>query len=200
MILYERHYGAILLDRSGGHIIHANVQLMPDSSIESQDDAPPDRRTRTSSRCFAIPSLRLRRDHLSARYPVIMIRSVILDKADQALQTLELGRLNQVSTCCRPWSSGRVLSRRLRYSGDPGDRSEIERHIIELGNEGRLVQLQLEELMVDVREDRGAILADYLPDPSPERLAEAREALRALGRTSCFPWHDWAMSWAMGPT
>ena len=52
--------------------------------------------------------------------------------------------------------------------------------MIELGTEGRLVQLQMEELMLNVREDRAAVLADYLPDPSPERLAEAREALVAL--------------------
>ena len=40
----------------------------------------------------------------------------------------------------------------------------IERYIIQLGTEGRLVQLQLEEMMVNVREDRAAMLADYLPD------------------------------------
>jgi len=42
------------------------------------------------------------------------------------------------------------------------------------------VQLQLEELMVDVREDRAAVLADYLPNPTPARLNEARDALGSL--------------------
>ncbi len=39
MILYElaKMDGAILLDEAGTHIIHANVQLMPDASIESQE-------------------------------------------------------------------------------------------------------------------------------------------------------------------
>src|SRR5512137_1512701 len=39
MILYElaKMDGAILLDQTGGHIIHANVQLMPDASIDSQE-------------------------------------------------------------------------------------------------------------------------------------------------------------------
>jgi len=40
MILYElaKMDGAILLDRTGSHIIHANVQLMPDASIEFARD------------------------------------------------------------------------------------------------------------------------------------------------------------------
>lgn len=39
MILYElaKMDGAILLDISGKHILHANVQLMPDFRIESQE-------------------------------------------------------------------------------------------------------------------------------------------------------------------
>ena len=39
MILYElaKMDGAILLDSAGSHITHANVQLMPDASIESQE-------------------------------------------------------------------------------------------------------------------------------------------------------------------
>jgi diadenylate cyclase len=56
----------------------------------------------------------------------------------------------------------------------------IERYMIELGAEGRLVQLQMEELLRNVREDRAGVLADYLPDPSPARLEIAREALIAL--------------------
>jgi diadenylate cyclase len=39
MILYElaKMDGAILLNQMGSHIIHANVQLMPDASIDSQE-------------------------------------------------------------------------------------------------------------------------------------------------------------------
>jgi hypothetical protein len=36
-----------------------------------------------------------------------------------------------------------------------------------LGTEGRLVELQLEDMLVGVREDRADILADYLPDSHP---------------------------------
>ena len=52
----------------------------------------------------------------------------------------------------------------------------IEGYIIELGTEGRLVQLQLEDMLVGVREDRNDILADYLPDgrPVPRRVRPRR--------------------------
>ena len=108
MILYElaKMDGAILLDRTGTHIIHANVQLMPDASIESQETGT---RHRTAERvakqldALAI-SISAARDVVTIyvgdiRYIMDPIR-VILSKADQALQTLERfkSRLNQVAT------------------------------------------------------------------------------------------------------
>jgi diadenylate cyclase len=196
MILYElaKMDGAILLDRSGTHIIHANVQLMPDASIESQETGT---RHRTAERvakqidALAI-SISAARDVVTIylagiRYIMDPIRT-ILDKADQALQTLERfkARLNQVSTSLSALEFQEavtlfdVLSVLQRSEMVLVIVQEIERYIIELGNEGRLVQLQLEELMVDVREDRRAVLADYLPDATPSRLEAARAALGAL--------------------
>jgi diadenylate cyclase len=196
MILYElaKMDGAILLDRTGTHIIHANVQLMPDASIESQETGT---RHRTAERVakqldvLAI-SISAARDVVTIyladiRYIMDPIR-IILDKADQALQTLEKfkARLNQVSTSLSALEFEDavtlydVLAVLQRSEMVLVIVQEIERYIIELGNEGRLVKLQLEELMVDVREDRAAVLADYLPDPTPARLEEAREALGAL--------------------
>ena len=109
--------GAILLDRAGTHIIHANVQLMPDASIDSQETGT---RHRTAERvakqidALAI-SISAARDVVTIyvgdiRYIMDPIR-VILDKADQALQTLEKfkTRLNQVSTSL---SAARVPGRR----------------------------------------------------------------------------------------
>jgi len=196
MILYElaKMDGAILLDRSGGHIIHANVQLMPDASIESQETGT---RHRTAERvakqigalCISISAAR---DVVTIyvsdiRYIMEQIR-VILDKANQALQTLEKfkSRLNQVSTSLAALEFEDavtlydVLSVLQRSEMVLVIVQEIERYIIELGDEGRLVELQLEELMVDVRKDRESVLADYLPDLTPERLTKARTELGAL--------------------
>jgi len=196
MILYElaKMDGAILLDRTGSRITHANVQLMPDASIESQETGT---RHRTGERvakqldALAI-SISAARDVVTiyladVRYIMDPIRT-ILDEANQALQTLERfkTRLNQVSTSLSALEFQGAVT--LFDVLSVLQRSEmvliivqlIERYIIELGTEGRLVQLQLDELMVNVREDRAAALADYLPDPTSENIVRAREALAAL--------------------
>jgi diadenylate cyclase len=196
MILYElaKMDGAVLLDTTGQHITHANVQLMPDASIDSQETGT---RHRTAERvakqlgALAI-SISAARDVVTVyvgdiRYIMDPIR-VILSKADQGLQTLESmrNRLNQVAATL---SVLEVQDRVTLFDVTSVlQRTEIvlslshliERHIIELGNEGRLVLLQLEELLFNVREDRAAVLADYLPDPTPARLEGARHELMAL--------------------
>ena len=196
MILYElaKMDGAILLTRTGTRITHANVQLMPDASIESQETGT---RHRTAERvakqiealCISISAARdvvsIYLDNI--RYIMDEIR-VILAKSNQALQTLEKfkARLNQVSTALSALEFEDavtlydVLSVLQRSEMVLVIVQELERYIIELSTEGRLVQLQLEELMVDVREDRAAVLADYLPNPTPARLNEARDALGSL--------------------
>jgi len=56
----------------------------------------------------------------------------------------------------------------------------IEGYLLQLGAEGRLVEMQLEELLVNVRDERASVLADYLPDTNPVRLESARAALGAV--------------------
>jgi diadenylate cyclase len=196
MILYElaKMDGAILLDRSGAHIIHANVQLMPDASIESQETGTRHRTAERVAKQLGVVAISISAardvvtiyvDHI--RYIMDPIR-VILSKADQALLTLERfkHRLSEVTATLS------VLEFQERVTlfdvATVLQRIEmvltlshlIERYMIELGTEGRLVELQMEELLHNVREDRMAVLADYVPDPTRERLDSAREALIAL--------------------
>ncbi len=196
MILYElaKMDGAILLNRTGSHIFHANVQLMPDASIESQETGT---RHRTAERVakqlgvLAI-SISAARDVVTVyvggvRYIMDPIR-VILSKADQALQTLERfkSRLNQVIMVLSVLEFHEAVS--LFDVTSVIQRSEmvlalshlIERFITELGTEGRLVQLQLREMLINVREDRDAVLRDYVVDPTPERIDAAREQLISM--------------------
>jgi diadenylate cyclase len=196
MILYElaKMDGAILLDRTGSHIVHANVQLMPDSSIDSQETGT---RHRTAERVakqlgvLAI-SISASRDVVTiyvgdVRYIMDPIR-VILSKADQALQTLERfrNRLNQVAaTLTELEFQERVtlldVTTYLQRAEMVMALSQlIERYVIELGNEGRLVELQREELVHNIREDRAAVVGDYLPDPTPDRVEAVRKAVMAL--------------------
>src|SRR5204862_7250524 len=50
---------------------------------------------------------------------------------------------------------------------------EVEGYIVELGSDGRLVLLQLEELMGGVEDDRRMVIADYFRDDSKWHLNEA---------------------------
>jgi diadenylate cyclase len=167
------------------------VQLMPDASIESQETGT---RHRTAERvakqidslCISISAAR---DVVTVyvgdiRHIMDPIRT-ILDKADQALQTLEKFRTrwNQVSSSLSllEFQNSVTLHDVLRVL----QRAEmilvivqlIEGYVIQLGTEGRLVQLQLEDMLVGVREDRMAVLADYLPDATPARIESAGQPL-----------------------
>jgi diadenylate cyclase len=196
MILYElaKMDGAILLDRAGSHIIHANVQLMPNASIDSQETGTRHRTAERVARQLGVLAISISaaRDVVTIyvgeiRYIMDPIR-VILSKADQALLTLERfkNRLTQVATTLSvlEFQDGvslyDVTSVLQRTEMVLGLSHLIERYIIELGTEGRLVQLQMEEMLLNVREDRAAVLADYLVEPTPARLEEALEALIAL--------------------
>jgi diadenylate cyclase len=196
MILYElaKMDGAILLNRDGSRIMHANVQLMPDPTISSSETGT---RHRTAERVAKqidalVISVSAARDVVSlyidhTRYLLEEIR-VILSKANQALQTLEKykSRLSQVATSLSALEFEDavtlydVLSVIQRSEMVLRIAREIERYIIELGTEGRLIRLQLEELMVDVRDDRLAVLADYLPDFADLGVEEVARALTAL--------------------
>jgi diadenylate cyclase len=54
---------------------------------------------------------------------------------------------------------------------------EIEFHIVELGVDGRLIRLQLEELMGGVEDDRRLVIKDYFHEDASWHLDQAMEAL-----------------------
>jgi diadenylate cyclase len=57
---------------------------------------------------------------------------------------------------------------------------EIERYIVELGAEGRLIEMQLEETMVGVAADKSALVRDYIVDSSEEGFAMVLDSLARL--------------------
>jgi diadenylate cyclase len=57
---------------------------------------------------------------------------------------------------------------------------EVERYIIELGTEGRLIEMQLEETMVGVAGDKTALIRDYSVEDSEESLLSTLENLAQL--------------------
>ena len=128
----------------------------------------------------------------------------MLAKANQALATLDKyrTRLDQVSTrlTALEFEGGvtlhDVLTVLQRAELVTRMAVEIERYIVELGTEGRLIEMQLEETMVGVAADKAALVHDYLAEPTPTtrfaigaRPARAAAApgparLRAPGRAA----------------
>ena len=112
----------------------------------------------------------------------------VLAKANQALQTLDKyrSRLDQVSTrlTALEFEGGvtlhDVLTVLQRAELVTRMAVEIERYIVELGSEGRLIEMQLEETMVGVAGDKAALLHDYLAEPAEDAFAVALDAIARL--------------------
>jgi diadenylate cyclase len=57
---------------------------------------------------------------------------------------------------------------------------EVERYIVELGTEGRLIEMQLEETMVGVAADKTALVRDYSVEDTEENLQSVLQTLAHL--------------------
>ena len=112
----------------------------------------------------------------------------VLAKANQALATLDKyrSRLDQVSTrlTALEFEGGvtlhDVLTVLQRSELVTRMAVEIERYIVELGTEGRLIEMQLDETMVGVASDKAALVQDYLAEHDEEGFALVLDQLSRL--------------------
>jgi diadenylate cyclase len=105
----------------------------------------------------------------------------ILSRANQALATLERYklRLDEVSSTLSALEiedlvtvrDVAVVAQRLEMVSRIA--REIEDYVLELGTDGRLLSLQLEELVTGVDAERELVVRDYLPARRRGRTAEA---------------------------
>jgi diadenylate cyclase len=191
--LYElaKMDGAIVLDADASRIVHANVQLMPDPTIASAETGT---RHRTAERVARqtsalVISISQQRDTVSLyvgaqRYQLEEIADV-LAKANQAVATLETyrQRLDQVAqrlTALEFQGAAMlddvlVVLQRLELADRVGE--EIEQELVELGSEGRLLEMQLAELLGELPRDRLALVRDYA---AGDAAGEAEAIVRRL--------------------
>src|SRR4028119_2160496 len=195
-LLYQlaKMEGAITLNANATKITMANVQLMPDPTILSMETGT---RHRTAERVSKqtdalVIAVSQRREVVSlymdgGKY-ILEDIPVVLAKANQALATLDKyrSRLNQVSTrlTALEFEGGvtlhDVLTVLQRSELVTRMAVEIERYIVELGTEGRLIEMQLEETMVGTTADKAALIHDYLALNDDEAFALALGALSRL--------------------
>jgi diadenylate cyclase len=186
--------GAIALNANATKIAWCNVQLMPDPTILTMETGT---RHRTAERVSKqtdalVIAISQRRDVVSlyvdgSKYILEEIPAV-LAKANQALATLDKyrSRLDQVSTrlTALEFEGGvtlhDVLTVLQRAELMTRMAVEIERYIVELGTEGRLIEMQLEETMVGVATDKAALLHDYLAELADDAFAIALDGLARM--------------------
>ncbi len=195
-LLYElaKMDGAIIIDKALSRLACANVQLMPDPTIPSAETGT---RHRTAERVAKqtdslVISISQQRETVTlflgpSRYQLDPIGE-LLSKTNQGLATLETyrQRLQQVLTrlTALEFQNAVMLDDVLvvlqRAELTTRMAEEIERGCVELGAEGRLIRMQLEELVGDVPGEKAAVLYDYHADGGAERTREGLEALAGL--------------------
>ena len=188
--LYElaKMDGAIVLSGDMKKILFANAQLIPSYQIPTVETGT---RHRTAERTAKqtgelVISISQRRNIITIfieneRY-ILEDTEVVLNKANQAIQTLEkykkvfdskLNILNEYEFNDIVTLEN-VLSVLQRAEMVMQIVDEIEKQIAELGDDGRLVDMQLEQLIGGIEKEEELIIKDYLlvEDKSPKEIKE----------------------------
>jgi diadenylate cyclase len=186
--------GAMILSSDCSRIARANVQLVPNPDIPTLETGTRHRTAERVAKQIDAPVITIseelalvavhRRGLKRTLEPVVRV----LSRADQALQILERYkvRLDAVSNALsalevedlvtvRDVSTALQRAEMVRRIAE-----EIEEYVIELGADGRLILLQLEELMGGVEDDRRLFAKDYFGEASDYELHDVMTALADL--------------------
>ena len=186
--------GAIILTADCSRIVRANVHLVPDPNIPTAETGTRHRTAERVARQIAVPVITISEDrsevaiHVRGQKRAIEPTPRVLARADQALQILERykNRLDAVSQSLSALEVEDLVT--VRDVATVLQRAEmvrrisleIEGYVIELGADGRLVLLQLDELMGGVEDDRRLVAKDYYVHERDLELADVMSRLSHL--------------------
>ena len=190
--------GAVVLSTDGERIVRANVQLVPDPSIPTDESGTRHRSAERTAIQTGFPvisvshSMSIVTVYVAGERHVVADSATILSRANQAIATLERykARLDEVS---RQLSTGEIedfvtlrdvmtVVQRLEMVRRIG--LEIDYDTVELGTDGRQLRLQLEELLGGNDTARELIVRDYHANPDAPSETEVAEMLDALDTLS----------------
>ena len=186
--------GAIILASDSSRIARANVHLVPNPNVPTSETGTRHRTAERVARSIDVPVVSVSEDMAiiavyvgDEKHPLEAIPRLLV-RANQALQTLERyrDRLDGVTASLSALEVEDLVTTRdvvnvlqrtemVRRIAD-----EIAADIVQLGVDGRLVKLQLEELMGGVEDDRRLVLLDYFTDEGDGKLDRAMEALSGM--------------------
>ena len=186
--LYElaKMDGAIVLSGDLKKILFANAQLIPSREIETQETGT---RHRTAERTAKqtgelVISISQRRNIITIfkgnfRY-ILEDTNAVLNKANQGIQTLERYKkvFDNRLDILNEYEFNDIVT--LKNVIDVLQRAEmvmriadeIQRQIYELGNDGRLVKMQLDELIGGLEKEEMLIIKDYMASNKRKRTPE----------------------------
>ena len=190
--LYElaKMDGAIILSGDLKKILFANAQLIPSREIETRETGT---RHRTAERTAKqtgelVISISQRRNIITIfkgnfRY-ILEDTNAVLNKANQGIQTLERYKkvFDSRLSILNEYEFNDIVT--LKNVIDVIQRAEmvmriadeIQRQIYELGNDGRLVKMQLDELIGGLEKEELLIIKDYMASAkkkkTPEKILE----------------------------
>lgn len=167
--------GAIVCDRDASNILRAGVQLVPDHRIETQESGT---RHRTAERVaiqtgFPVisvsQSMQIIALYVDGLRHVLEGSEPVLARANQALATLERyrARLDQVTGSLSALEIEAMVTVRdvavtlQRQEMVRRISEEISQYVLELGIDGRLLSLQVEELTTGLGPGSEMVLRDY---------------------------------------
>lgn len=186
--------GAIILASDASRIARANVHLVPNPNVPTSETGTRHRTAERVARSINVPVISVSEDmsiiavYVGDTKQQLVPIPRLLDRANQALRTLERykDRLVEVSANLSALEVEDLVTLRdvvmllqrtemvLRIA------EEIEGDIVELGTDGRLVRLQLEEVLAGVDDERRLVVLDYLHEENDWHLEQAMEGLARL--------------------
>jgi len=186
--------GAVVITSDLSRIVRAGVQLVPDPEIPTEETGTRHRTAERVAKQTRNPvisvsqSMRIIALYVDGRRYVLDDSAAILSRANQALATLERYklRLDEVAGTLSALEiedlvtvrDAMVVLQRLEMVRRIA--SEIEGYVVELGSDGRLLSLQLDELMAGVEGERELVVQDYLISGSGRRHRTVEQALGEL--------------------
>ena len=186
--------GAIILAGDASRIARANVHLVPSPNVPTSETGTRHRTAERVARSINVPVIAVSEDmsvitmYRNEDKHVLETVARLLSRANQALSTLERyrDRLDSVTSALTAAEVEDLVTLRdvvtvlQRAEMVRRIAEEIEGYIVELGTDGRLVLLQLEELMAGVEDERRQVVRDYRPDDDETGATDVVAALANL--------------------
>jgi diadenylate cyclase len=186
--------GAMVLDETAARILWANVHLMPDPAIPTVETGTRHRTAERVARQAGVPVISVSHSMRTITLYVESWRHVledvgsVLSRANQAIATLahyrarfdEASAALDASELHGQATLRDVLTLLGRAELVHRVARELEQYVAELGSEGRLLALQLEELSAGVVEEEQLAVRDHLHERPGWEVAEVLAELGQL--------------------